>query len=210
MRCINYKAETEAIKESLNMVNNKISKTSKVVILSDARSVLQALENTKDSELDTVRKKLLDLMARVGKLTPQWIPGHSNIESNERANNLAKLGSGLDQEETTLTYQEAKTMIRMAAGEKWKKSHEDFNKKGDFYKLGRKEQTSLFRLRTGHNKLAKHMFKTFRIGGIRRTNADTLQRQLNIFFRNACCIKKSGKKFRNPLQSLAPNYLAHS
>ncbi|GFR86753.1 RNA-directed DNA polymerase from [Elysia marginata] len=146
------------------MVNNKISKTSKVVILSDARSVLQTLENTKDTELDTVRKKLLDLMARVGELTLQWIPGHSIIEGNEKADNLAKLDPGLDQEETTITYQEAKTMVRMAAGERWKKNHEDFNKKDDFYKLGRKEQTSLFRLSTGHNKLAKHMFKTFRIG----------------------------------------------
>ncbi|GFR79583.1 hypothetical protein ElyMa_000559700 [Elysia marginata] len=57
MRCTYYKAETEATKEALNMVNNKISKTSKVVILSDARSVLQTLENTKDTGLDTVRKK---------------------------------------------------------------------------------------------------------------------------------------------------------
>ncbi|GFR61358.1 hypothetical protein ElyMa_003555400 [Elysia marginata] len=71
MRCTNYKAETEAIKEALNMINNKISKTSKVVVFSDTRSVLQTLENTKDTELDTVRKKLLDLMARVGELTLQ-------------------------------------------------------------------------------------------------------------------------------------------
>ncbi|GFS03929.1 hypothetical protein ElyMa_002900300 [Elysia marginata] len=55
-------------------------------------------------------------------------------------------------------------MIKMATGGRWKKSLEDFNKRDDFYKLGRKEQTSLFRLRTGHNKLEKHMFKTFRIG----------------------------------------------
>ncbi|GFR93701.1 D.miranda DNA sequence of the TRIM transposon [Elysia marginata] len=104
MRCTNYKAETEAIKEALNMVNNKISKTSKVVILSDARSVLQTFENTKDTELDTVRKKLLELRARVGEFTLLCIPGHSNIEDNERAHNLAKLVSGLDQEETTITY----------------------------------------------------------------------------------------------------------
>ncbi|GFR76674.1 ribonuclease H [Elysia marginata] len=115
VRCTNYKAETEAIKEALNMVNNKISKTSKVVLLSDIKSVLQTLENTKDTEPDTVRKKLLDLMARVGELTLQWIPGHSNIEDNERPDNLAKLGSGLDQEETILAYQEAKTMVKMAA-----------------------------------------------------------------------------------------------
>ncbi|GFS20082.1 reverse transcriptase [Elysia marginata] len=176
------------------MVNNKISKTSKVVKLSDARSVLQTLENTKDTELDTVRKKLLDLMARVGELTLQWKPEHSNIEGNERADNLAKLGSGLDQEETAPTYQAAKTMIKMAAGERWKSSHEDFNKKDNFYKLGRNEQTSLFRLRTGYNKLAKHMFKTFRVGNQKCASAYTLQRQLNIFSRNACCIKKSEKK----------------
>ncbi|GFS02309.1 metallophosphoesterase domain-containing protein 1 [Elysia marginata] len=36
-RCTNYKAETDATKQALKMVNNKISKTSKVVILSDAR-----------------------------------------------------------------------------------------------------------------------------------------------------------------------------
>ncbi|GFS12656.1 reverse transcriptase [Elysia marginata] len=83
------------------MVYDKISKTSKVLILSYAR--LQTLENTKDTELNTVRKKLLELRARVGELTLQWIPGQSNIEGNERPDNLAKLGLGLDQEETTQT-----------------------------------------------------------------------------------------------------------
>ncbi|GFR69734.1 reverse transcriptase [Elysia marginata] len=129
MSCTTYNEKAEAIKEALKMANNKISKTSKVVLLSDARSVLQTLENTKDTELDTVRKKLLQLRTRVGELTLQWIPGHSNVGSNERADNLAKLGSGLDQEETTITYQEVKTKIKMAAGERWKKSHEDFNKR---------------------------------------------------------------------------------
>ncbi|GFR57423.1 arylsulfatase B, partial [Elysia marginata] len=128
MQCTNYKAETEAIKKVLNIVTDKISKTSKVVILSVTRSVLQTLENTKHTELDTLRQKLLELEAGVGELTLQWIPGHSNIEDNEKVDNLAKLGSGLEQE-TTITYQEAKTMIKMASGERWKKSYEDFNKK---------------------------------------------------------------------------------
>ncbi|GFR77267.1 reverse transcriptase [Elysia marginata] len=66
MRCTNYKAETEAIKEALNMVNDKISKASKVVILSDARSLLQTLENTKDTDLDSVRKKTAGLDGQDG------------------------------------------------------------------------------------------------------------------------------------------------
>ncbi|GFR78152.1 reverse transcriptase [Elysia marginata] len=69
-RCTNYKAETEAIKEGLNMVNNKISKTSKVVILSDASSVLQTLENIKDTELDTVRKKTAGLYGQGRRTHP--------------------------------------------------------------------------------------------------------------------------------------------
>ncbi|GFS13067.1 reverse transcriptase [Elysia marginata] len=82
-RCTNYKAETEATKEALNTVNDKISKTSKVVILSDARSVLQTLENTIDTELDTLRQKLLKLGARVGEVTSQWMPGHKRKVEKE-------------------------------------------------------------------------------------------------------------------------------
>ncbi|GFS06089.1 hypothetical protein ElyMa_001215700 [Elysia marginata] len=70
MRCTNHKAETEAIKEALNMVNNKISKTSKVVMRSDARSVLQTLESIEDIELDTVRKKTAGVGGRGGRNHP--------------------------------------------------------------------------------------------------------------------------------------------
>ncbi|GFR96363.1 hypothetical protein ElyMa_000967100 [Elysia marginata] len=43
-------------------------------------------------------------------------------------------------------------MIKMAATELWRSDDEDFNKI-DFNKIGKEEQTSLFRLRIGHNKL---------------------------------------------------------
>ncbi|GFS01272.1 hypothetical protein ElyMa_006419400 [Elysia marginata] len=69
--------------------------------------------------LFTAEKQLLEFRARVGELTLKWIPGPSNIEGNEKANNLPKLG--LDQEETALKYQEAKIMIKMAAGDRWER-----------------------------------------------------------------------------------------
>ncbi|GFR94053.1 reverse transcriptase [Elysia marginata] len=83
-----------------------------------------------NTELHTVRRKLL--MAKVGELTLQWIPGHSNIEGNERADNLAKLGSGLDQEETTLTNQEAKTMQTwLRIGSRRNDTHKSRSKNND-------------------------------------------------------------------------------
>ncbi|GFR80802.1 Gag-Pol polyprotein [Elysia marginata] len=92
-------------------------------------SVLQTLGNSKDTEIDTLRHKLLELGAKVGEFTLQWIPGHSNIERNKKADNFAKLSSEIEQEERTIVYQEAKTMVKMAAEERGKKNHEDFNKK---------------------------------------------------------------------------------
>ncbi|GFR79770.1 hypothetical protein ElyMa_004029100 [Elysia marginata] len=56
--CNIYKAETNAIKDALNIVEDKISKMSDVV--SDARLVLESLENFKDTELDTLRQRLLE------------------------------------------------------------------------------------------------------------------------------------------------------
>ncbi|GFR71784.1 hypothetical protein ElyMa_005688500 [Elysia marginata] len=70
------------------------------------------------------RRVTLELYAHIGidlviptELTFQWTPGHSNIECNEQADNLAKPSSKLEQEETTLTDQEANTMVKMATGE---------------------------------------------------------------------------------------------
>ena len=42
--------------------------------------------------------------------------------------------------------------------------HPNHNPSDPYHMLGRREQVILFRLRTDHNRLAHHMFKTFRIG----------------------------------------------
>ena len=47
---------------------------------------------------------------------------------------------------------------------RWLLQHPNHNPSDHYHKLGRKEQVIIFRLRTDHNRLAHHMYKTFRIG----------------------------------------------
>ena len=55
-------------------------------------------------------------------------------------------------------------MIKACTRAKWKHSHRNHSKDDPIYKLDRKGQTSIFRLRTGHNKLKSHLHNTFKIG----------------------------------------------
>ena len=164
LRCTNYKAEVEAIREAANLLGNLVNNKSKVVILSDAKSVLQSLENTKDFELDTLKEKLGALKKGTESCAIQWVPGHCDLEGNDIADRLAREGSEMDQQVEEITFQEAKTMIRSKGRTKWQAKHPKYDRRDAIRRLDRKGQTCIFRLRTGHNRLRHHMHKTFKIG----------------------------------------------
>ena len=92
-RCSNYKAEAEAIKEALVMLDNHATQESKVVILSDAKSVLQTLDNPHSTDLNSLLQKIVETRKNTQTLILQWIPGHCNVMENERADTLARTGS---------------------------------------------------------------------------------------------------------------------
>ena len=164
VHCSNFKAEAKAIEEALHMLEPLTTMESKVVILSDARSVLQTLENPRATEISALLRKLAEIMRGVTTLTLQWIPGHSDISGNEKADALAKEGSSQDQIEDAMTYGEAKTIIKAVVKGKWTESHPQHNNKDDILRLDRGEQTAIFRLRTGHNQLRHHLHRMFKIG----------------------------------------------
>ena len=161
----NFKAEAEALQEAVNILS-KHDKTynSKIVFLSDAKSVLQSLGNSKRADLNPLTKALMILCDSASKVVIQWVPGHANILGNEIADELAKEGGNMEQIHQGFSYNEAKTAITAALNKRWHENHQQFDRKDPIYKMPRSAQVIIFRLRTGHNRLRSHMFSRFKIG----------------------------------------------
>ena len=106
----------------------------------------------------------------------QWIPGHSDIPGNDIADTLAKSGSRQEQPPSQTTYETVKQIIRSNFKEEWLnewamgttgrvlfKHMTTPNINDNLDKLTRKDQATIFRLRTQHIPLNSHLN---RIGAI--------------------------------------------
>ena len=84
------------------------------MLLTDSLSVLQSLAsgNPEDYTLRNLIKSLNSLTSRTTAIL-QWIPAHTSIHGNLVADQLAKEGSKKQQPKSKLSYQEAKTCIRL-------------------------------------------------------------------------------------------------
>ena len=134
-----------------------------VVLLTDALSVLQALQSNRDTELDDLSAALASL-CRGHAVTLQWIPSHCNVPGNEAADFLAKEGTTKEQVDRSTSYPEVKTIFKAKQHSKWRHKHPQYSKADPYYLLTRREQVTVFRLRTGHNRLNYHLYSKLRIG----------------------------------------------
>ena len=160
----NYKAEAAAIEEAVALLHTPKSYNKNIVLLSDAKSVLQALHNTRNREHSNLKASLLQLGLSAQHIVLQWLPGRCNIWGNTRADQLAKEGSQLEQLDGGSSYAESKTLIKAAMARKWKSDHPDSDPSEPIHGMTRSQQTIIFRLRTGHNRLRQHMYKRFKVG----------------------------------------------
>ena len=151
--CHNYDAEIQAIKLAAERLVHTELESQPVVFLTDAKSVLQALQSRKLPDIETI----LTEMCKQRKVTMQWIPSHCGIPGNERADGLAKEGAAGEQPDVPVTYPQKKKMIK--SNRKPPSPAED-----DYHRLCRSEQIIILRLRTGHNRLRSHMYTKFKIG----------------------------------------------
>ena len=69
---------------ALDLTQNLGRVKPKVVIFTDALSVLQALQNPKKKDLNELVTALIRLTGHTA-VTLQWIPAHSGIQGNEIA-----------------------------------------------------------------------------------------------------------------------------
>ena len=102
----------------------------------------------------------ISLLSKHNKVVLQWIPAHVGIAGNETADKLAKEGSKLPQPKLPMSYPEAKTLLKNSFRSEWKNRNGNYDPSHDCIKqLNRHGQTIIFRLRTGHCGLRKHMKK---------------------------------------------------
>ena len=94
-----------------------------IVIFSDSQSAIQAVENWQDGTakgIENILKTCDKIMTLYGvKITIQWIPGHSDIKMNDKADGLAKKGSHMQQDNVQTTYDTAKQIANQNTQEVW-------------------------------------------------------------------------------------------
>ncbi|KAK3766526.1 hypothetical protein RRG08_056456 [Elysia crispata] len=139
-------------------------KQPQIEIRSHIRTIEEKLEVLRGAERQQLAKGFKNAVQNTQSLVLQWIPAHCGIEGNERADSLAKEGSQLEQIERDLMCSEVKTIIKNSMKNKWKESHPEFNRQDGVHQLDRRGQTTIFRLRTGHNRLRHHMNRVFKVG----------------------------------------------
>ena len=68
------------------------------------------------------------------------------------------------QVDRSTSYPQVKTIIKAKQHSKWRHEHQCYNKADPYYLLTRREQVTLFRLRTGHNRLSYQLCLKLHIG----------------------------------------------
>ena len=175
--CSNYIAEQQAITNAVTHINfhfeNNPQQKTDTIIFTDSLSTLDALENGSDVSKDITHLKwsLHNLMSRHNtRVVLQWIPAHTGIPGNERADALAKQGAGLPQPNVPVAYSTCCQMTKANSKEEWLNSwaagttgrsmYGHMSKpllKDPINYLRRGDQSLIFQLRTQHVPLNCHL-----------------------------------------------------
>ena len=92
--CSVYQAEILAIQEAVNCLPQTCAGDSEVFIFTDSQAALKALRSFTDNcKTISECRKSLNEMAQQFRIHLIWVPGHRDIEGNEKADELARRGT---------------------------------------------------------------------------------------------------------------------
>ena len=94
------------------LVKDSLEPCSPTVFLTDALSVLEALQTNKSPLLATQMQELCN----TSRVVLQRIPAHCGIPGNKQADQLAKCGAQEEQPSASIHYQEETTIIKTGEG----------------------------------------------------------------------------------------------
>jgi len=204
----NYKAEVVAITKAAQLLTEHPAQN--IVILTDALSVLESLENNQDKHLNELTTAL-SILCTASTVILQWIPSHCGLYGNDVADALAKAGSQKDQPNTPTSNQEQKTIIKSSLKKKWEEAHPNFKKDDPYHLLTRKEQVVIFRLRTKHNRLRHHLHSKFKIGPTDECICGHGPQTTWHVLQECCLLQEARKRFwPTPLEESQKLYGCHS
>ena len=154
----NYRAEVHAMKAATELLIEEDCNQQNIVLLSDSLSALQSLTNGPTDFRTQQLHNSLRTLSDNNRVVLQWVPAHVGIAGNETADRLAKAAAKLPQPHFSTTYREVKTLLKQKQKSAWRLRNNGYDpQKDQISTLDRRTQTTIFRLRSGHCGLRKHL-----------------------------------------------------
>ena len=158
----NYRAEILAICTAAEHLLESGKQIGNIIIFTDSLSTLQTLNSVDpDQTIQGLHSSLAKLTAQ-HSASLQWVPAHVGLTGNERADRLAKIGSQVPQTQNPVTYRKRPRRFSTPGSmETGKTKNGGYQAHLDpIRRLERAQQTTIFRLRTGHRGLRARLKRT--------------------------------------------------
>ena len=162
-----YRAELSALAGALRFLRSvtRTWRPRRVLICTDSQSAIRRLEEGPSRQTDALASEVWQLLKSIcdggASIHLQWVPGHSGLPGNERADEVAREAAALDQGSAKIDFSSAKSRLRQLAHQSWTENmqqtryHAEKGPRrvtpGDKLGLTRAESVEAARLRAGHS-----------------------------------------------------------